>query len=339
MKKNLIYLVVFVVLLIIAGWLLTERGSSGTLNKEGAERYAFTVKDTAEIDKIIIKDKTPREVVLRRKSDYWTVNSKGRVRKDAIEVLLETFYRMEMRNFIQERMQETVIKRMTVYGKEVQVYKNGKLFKTFYVGTETQDEMGTYMLIKGSDQPFAVHMPGFNGYLSSRFFTEEHLWKSRDVISIEPRSIRTIEMLYPDSLAASFKFNVFSPDSMYIKSLQTGEVLRNRDKVKSNLFLGAFKNLKYEGMILKTDPIYSRRDSLLASTPVFKMKLTDIDGKVTTLSGYRIKPSVEVFDPEVERYDYDVDRMHGFINDQQMVLLQYYGLRPIMKGKDYFSKY
>ncbi|MGB0176318.1 MAG: DUF4340 domain-containing protein [Owenweeksia sp.] len=338
MKKNLIYLIVFVVLLAVAGWLLSERNTSGTLDKQGAERYAFTIKDTADIDKIIIKDKTPSEVILKRSKSYWTVNGDKRVRNDAIEVLLETLYRMEMRNFIPERMQETVIKRMTVYGKEVEVFKNGKLFKTFYVGTEAQDEMATYMLIKGSDQPFAVHIPGFNGYLSSRFFTKEHLWRSRDVISIEPRSVRSIEMSYPDSVASSFKFNVFSPDSIYITSLQTGAVLTNRDKVKSNLFLNAFKNLKYEGLIIPSDPIYSRRDSLLASVPIFRMKLTDVDGKITTLSGYRIKSPAESMNPDLERQDFDVDRMHGFINDEQMVLLQYYGLDAILKSKDYFLK-
>ncbi len=340
MKNNILYLVLFLVLLAVAGWLITENRGSGTLDKDGKERYAFSIKDTADIDKIIIKDKNPRQVILKRQSNHWTVNSEHRARKDAIRILLETLYRMEMRNFIEERMQETVIKRMTVYGKEVQVFKNGKLFKTYYVGTEAQDEMATYMLIKGSDQPFAVHIPGFNGYLSSRFFTEEHLWRSRDVITMNPRNIRSVEMYYPDSADASFKLHVFSPDSLYITNLRSGEVLRNRDKVKTNLFLNAFKNLKYEGLIVPSDPIYGRRDSLLASTPVFRMELTDVDGKTTSLSGYRIKGNaeMEMLEPDMERRDYDVDRMHGFINDEQMVLLQYYGLSSILKPRQYFLK-
>ncbi|HAD96919.1 MAG TPA: hypothetical protein DCG19_05900, partial [Cryomorphaceae bacterium] len=167
MKKNLIYLLVFIVLLVVAGWLLTRNNREGTLGLEGNERYAFAIKDTGDVDKIIIKDKTPSEIILKRDDHHWTVNGSGRAREDAIEILLETLYRMEMRNFIPERMQPTVIKRMAVRGKEVQIYKNGKLAKTFYVGTEAHDEMATYMLIKGSDQPFAVHIPGFNGFLST----------------------------------------------------------------------------------------------------------------------------------------------------------------------------
>ncbi|HCQ17100.1 MAG: hypothetical protein CMI36_16075 [Owenweeksia sp.] len=338
MKKNLIYLLVFIVLLVVAGWLLTRNNREGTLGLEGNERYAFAIKDTGDVDKIIIKDKTPSEIILKRDDHHWTVNGSGRAREDAIEILLETLYRMEMRNFIPERMQPTVIKRMAVRGKEVQIYKNGKLAKTFYVGTEAHDEMATYMLIKGSDQPFAVHIPGFNGFLSTRFFTQEHLWRSRTIVSARPGIIRSIEMTYPDSSSQSFELNVFSPDSVYIKSLQSGEVMRNRDRVKTNLFLNSFRNLTYEGLIIPSDPIYSRKDSLLASNPVFRLKLTDIDGKVTTLSGYRIKGPEESLNPELEPQQFDPDRLHGFINDDKMVLLQYFGLNPILKPKDYFLK-
>lgn len=337
MNKNLIYLLLFVVLLGIAGWLVSENSGSGTISRKGKEAYAFTIADTGSVDKIIIKDKTPNEVILSRSKGGWLVDGEHRARKEAVRTLLETLARMEMRSFIQDKMQQTVIKRMAVYGKEVNIYKNGELHKILYVGTETPDEMGTYMMLKGSDQPFAVHIPGFNGYLSSRFFSQTHLWKSRDVISIQHKHVREIEMIYPDSVEASFKLSRYSGDSLYVTRLSDGQVLPKRNIINTNLFLSAFRNLKYEGAIVPSDKIYAKQDSLLASTAVFKLKITDIQGDVTELSGYHIKAPLESYDPDVALKEYDPDRMYGFINNKQMVLIQFYGLRHVLKGVGYFS--
>lgn len=327
----------FVVLLGIAGWLISENNSSGTITNKGKEAYAFTMTDTASIDKIIIKDKTPAEVILTRSKKGWMVNGDFRARKEAVRTVLETLARMEMRNFIQDKMQQTVIKRMAVYGKEVNIYKNGKLEKIIYVGTETPDEMATYMMLKGSDQPFAVHIPGFNGYLSSRFFSQAHLWRSRDVITIQSKHVREIEMIYPDSVAASFKLTRITSDSLNVRRLNDGSIVKNRNVINTNLFLSAFRNLKYEGAIIPSDKIYSKRDSLLSSTAVFKLKITDIQGDVTELSGYHIKAPTESYDPDVALKEFDPDRLYGFINNKQMVLVQYYGLRHVLKGVGYFS--
>ncbi len=335
MSKNVVYLIVLVVLLGVAGWLISSREGNSTLERK--MDYSFTIKDTAAVDKIIIKDKTPSEVVLSRNSKgKWLVGNEFPVRKDAIDVLLMTLYRMELRNFLPQKLKPIVIKRMATFGKEVQVYKNGELFKTFYVGTETADEMGTYMMIKGSDAPYAVHIPGFNGYLSSRFFTQPHLWKSRDITRMNPRTIREVELTYPDSANASFRLTVFSPDSLFFTNLRTGKPVKNINKVKAILFLNALGNMKYQGAILPSDGIWARRDSLLASTPVFNLRIKDIDGRTTRLEGYKIIGPAESFDPDLDAPEFDRDLMHGFINREEMVLLQYYGLQNVLVPLGFF---
>jgi len=336
MKKNIVYLLVLLVLLAIAGYFISNYNESGSLERK--TDYAFTISDTASISKIVISDKEPSEVTLEKVNGSWRVNGEYQVRPDAIQTLLTTLYRMEMRNFVPEDLQETVIKRMTVFGKEVKVYKEGKLFKTFYVGTETHDEMATYMMIKNSDQPFAVHIPGFNGYLSSRFFTQSELWRKRVITDIKPREIKKVEVLYPDSLDNSFVLHVFSPDSLYIEDAETGRVVNSINKMKARIYLNAVAQMRYEGAIVPTDPIWQRRDSLLASTPVFELTVKDIDGKTTNLQGYAIKGDPDTFDPELTPKAVDPDRLHGFIDEKQMVLLQYYGLNNVLKGKSYFTQ-
>lgn len=336
MKKNLIYLIIFLVLLSLTGWLLSENNERTTL--EGKANYDFTFSDTAAISKIIISTKKPERVELVRTAKGWRVDGDYPVRHDAIRVLLTTLKRMQLRNFVPQRMQETVMKNLSTTGKKVEVYKNGEHFKTFYVGTPTHDEMGTYMMVKNADAPYAVHIPGFNGFLTTRFFTDPHLWRSRELLSIQPRDIKEVKMIYPDSLEQSFYLRVFSPDSLYFVRASNDEVLRNFDITKARLFLAALKNLSYEGAITPSDPIYERRDSLLSSTPIFKMEVKDVNGNISTVSGYRIKGERQVVNENDPSTFYDPDRMHGFINDQRMVLLQYYGMDNALKPLSYFRE-
>lgn len=336
MKKNLIYLLVFLVLLAVAGYLLMEQEGKSTLKR--TQKYDFTITDTASIDRIEISDKKPSSVNLVRTKTGWKVNGEAPARKDAMETLLMTFYRMEMRNFLPDNLKETAIKRMAVYGKKVQVYKNGKLFRTFYVGTEAQDEMATYMMIEGADAPYAVHIPGFNGYLSSRFFTDSSLWRSRRIFSLRDNRIRKVEMLYPEDPGNSFSVNRFSSDSLYVQKVASGQVLQNLNYVNVRLYLGVFDKLSYEGAIVETDPIWARRDSLLASTPVFELTVTDIEGNRKTLSGYHIVAPPESYDTNPETNMYDPDRLHGFIDNKQMVLLQFFGLQSALIRPDFFTQ-
>lgn len=332
MKKNLLYLIVFVVLLLVAGYFLSQNSGGTTL--EGPENYAFSIKDTASIDKIVISDKTPNVASLKRTSDGWELDGEYPVRRDAIEILLETLYRMEMKNFLPQRLVPEVEKQIAVYGKKVEIYQDGKLSKVLYVGNPTASEMGTYMKLADGDLPYAVHIPGFNGFLNTRFISESYLWRSRRLVPMKAQSIKEVELVYPDSLEASFTLSVFSTDSITLTRASTNEVVRDFSQVKGRLFLAACANIKAEGEIIPSDPIYSRRDSLLAATPVFTLNIRSKGGELRKVNGYRIKAAPETIDYDVPSSFYDPDRLHGFVNDDRMVLLQYYGLRNVLRSAD-----
>lgn len=334
MKKNLIYLIVFLVLLAVAGWLFSE--SSGKTTLSGPENYAFAVKDTASITKIVISDKSPKKVSLSRRGKRWLLDDEHKVRRDAIAVLLETLVRMEMRNFLPQRMVPVVEKNLATLGRKVEIYQDGSLSKVLYVGLPTTDEMGTYMKIEGADLPYAVHIPGFNGFLNTRFIVDDYLWRSRELMDINTQAIKELNVLFPDSLDQSFSVKVFSADSLYVERASDGKVMRGASQVKARLLLSAMSKLSYEGEIIPSDPIYDDRDSLLASTPVFKISVSDKEGRVQSFSGFKIKAAPETIDFDDPKTFFDPDRLHGFINDERMVLLQYYALRKVIRPLDYY---
>ena len=58
-----------------------------------------------------------------------------------------------------ENSREEIIRRMATYGKEVEVFQADECVAHFYVGTDTQDQLGTYMLKKGAALPSQCTYP------------------------------------------------------------------------------------------------------------------------------------------------------------------------------------
>jgi hypothetical protein len=306
--------------------------SLGTDHRE--QNYDFAYTDTAAVDRIVIWDKTPDTVVLTREKSGWKVNGAYAARPDAVEVILETLHRMALRNFPQKSALPAIVEAMSTYGKEVTVYANGEEVKHFYVGTETPDMLGTYMMLHGADQPYAVYIPGFNGYLSSRFFTREDLWRDRTVFGVDHREVREVRMRYFDSTAASVALTRGSDGSYAVYPLlangSKGAPLANPRDLSVQAAFAAFRTLMYEGMIIPTDKIFSKQDSLRKSQPAFELYLRSKD-QDWTLTAYHVPG-----DPEAVPYEgapasrFDPDRFYAFLSDGRFVLIQRHGFQSAL---------
>ena len=175
-KRNLIYIAVAVVMIVVVVVVVMSRDGS-TIEQN------YNIKDTNTITKVIIDDKDERTLTLEKQNDStWTVNGRAANYK-IVESLLSTLKDMRVREPIAHAARNNIIKQLAASGKKVQVYqekyfidwgfvklfKREKLTKTYYVGSETQDNMGTYMMLKGEKEPCIVYIPSFKGYLSTRF--------------------------------------------------------------------------------------------------------------------------------------------------------------------------
>jgi hypothetical protein len=90
----------------------------------------------------------------------------------------------------------------------------------------------------------------------------------------------------------------------------------------------------FEGMIVETDEIWPKKDSIVSSTPVFTLKVTRADGQETTLSGYHIKAADGILDAAGNPMQWDADRMYGYISDGRFTLIQYFGLSRVLKSRE-----
>lgn len=321
MKKNLIGLVILVILAGLAYLVFQEKGT-GTIKPD---LHDFAVKDTAEVTKIFLADKGGQTVLLERKENYeWVVNNNYISRKDAIDLLLKTINRVEMKAPVANTAHDNIVKLLAGKSTKVEIYKGDDLVKTYYVGDATKDNMGTYMLIEGSRTPFICHIPGFYGYLSSRYMTRELEWRNSRIFHHRLPQIREIKVEFHTEPERSFKITHNEKREVQLFKLFPSETLvPNMDTVFVKRYMLNYRNVNFEGI----QPYDAARvDSIASSPPFFTVTMTDSKGVARSVRAYRIPANPDAIDLEGAPLIWDTDRMHGVINgnEEEIALIQYF---------------
>jgi len=307
-------------------------------------QYDFAVPDTSSITKVILRDKKPSSVTLERTANGWVVDSVRPVRKDAIEVLLKTLSEVRLKNFVTESAVPEINERMAVYGKWVEVFVGEHRVKHYIVGTETPDMLGTYYKMVGAELPFSVYIQGFNGYLSTRFFTESTLWRDRTIFALAPEAIKNIEMALPQDPSGGWMItrqNLKEIDGPLLEPASTPEhwsmvdgeykVVPVNDPLALFTVVKSLQTLKYEGAIIPSDNVWAKKDSIFASTPAFELLVNTADGQELRTRAFYKKPEGQQQAADGTVHVWDPDRFYAELPDGRMALIQRYGWRNLLK--------
>jgi len=238
---------------------------------------------------------------------------------------------------------------MEVYGRWVEVYAGDQLIKKYTVGTETPDMLGTYYKMAGSDLPFAVYIQGFNGYLTTRFFTEENLWRDRTIFGLAPKEIKAVEMALPAIPGDGWLITrqnvkegtlVEPATDAESWSLVGGEFepLPVANSLELMTVVGSLETLKYEGAIVPSDNIWEKKDSIFSATPAFELYVHTVDNDILKVRAFWKRPDREQLDAEGVPHQWDPDRFYAELPDGRMVLIQRYGWRNLLKSRWDFAE-
>ncbi len=334
MKRNLILAILAAILAIGAYVLYSANQSSGTI---GEAAKAFAIEDTAQVSKIFLADKYGNQSTLERKDDgTWTLNGRYPARQDAVLTLLSTMKNMAVQSPVGKNAHKTVMKDMASRATKVEIYTgDSKPSKVYYVGGATQNNQGTYMKMEGAEEPFVMEIPGFVGYLSTRYFTESHKWRGTILFNEPIENIKTVRVEYSAHPTKSFEIELFEGNEVTLKSLQPETYIENFDTAAIAQYLFGFKKINYEA-VENFDAL--KVDSILNTPVVFTISLTDKNGKTTTVKSYRKKSRyVKGHEPE-NPSEYDVDRMYANVNDEkEIILIQYFVFNKLLQEIDHFE--
>lgn len=334
MKRNIVLAILAAALAIGALLLYYTNKGSGTI---GEAAKAFTVEDTSQVTKIFLADKYGHQSTLERNSDgTWKLNGKYPARQDAVITLLGTMKNLAVQSPVGKNARKTIMKDMASRATKVEIYTGDeKPSKVYYVGGATQNNQGTYMKMEGAEEPFVMEIPGFVGYLSTRYFTESHKWRGTTLFNEPIENIKSVRVEYTAHPTKSFEIELFDGNEVTLKALQPETYIEDFDTAAIAQYLFNFKKINYEAVENFDN---AKIDSILGTPVVFTISLTDRNGNTTTVKSYRKKSRyVKGHEPE-NPSEYDVDRMYANINDdKEVILIQFFVFDKLLKEIDYFK--
>ena len=321
-NKNIFYIIV-ILFLGLCIYLLSKQDNSITRT----DRRDFSIADTSEVIKVTLSSKVPEIAVLNRQNENsWTVNGNYKARKSGIFYLLQTLQRMEIAHPVPLSMRDNVLGNLAVKGIKVEVeLKNGKN-KTFYVGGENKELTATFMMLKGALEPYAVHIPGFKGYLSGRFFTQEYLWRDKTVINYDNRNVSSVQMQYFNVNQKDESFRITKTNMGYqLSDTETNEIIQHNPKALET-YIASFRKLYAESFVTGT----LNTDSLIKTQPLFELTVTSIDNQSTAIKVFNKKAEKTIYvDGDITMQD--PERMFAFVNNKDWMVIQTNTFKKVMK--------
>jgi hypothetical protein len=333
MKKGTLILLLVVLILGISAFLLMRKPWSNSQH----DATAFAIKDTAKVTRIFLADKAGKTVMLQRKANNtWTANNNVLVDHTKINLILTTLHDLQVKMPVSPSMHNTAMGILGSKGIKCEVYEGEHLLKVIYIGTETPDKEGTFMILEGEDQPYIIQQPGFIGFLTPRFSTEEIKWRSKLIFNAAKKDIEEITIRYPSQESESFVLNAITAQKQgFIKDIKGGLV--QTDTLKTNLLLNAFEQLYAEGFYDETVFTKAERDSVfgLKAFVIIQLKLNNGDIQHLSLFEKLVGDKTkDRFDDNQRERSIDPEKFFAKVGSQNLAAsVQEYAFRRVLIKK------
>ena len=337
MKKTLLLLIAFAVLGSLSAWYIMNKDTDSSRRTVADER-AFGVKNTSDIGKIFIADRSGETVTLERNADHWIYNGEYKARKNAVNNLLDVIKRVEVNYVVARAAIDNIIKDLSSYGIKVEIYdRKGEKMKVYYVGGMTNDETGTYMIMEDANEPFVVHIPSWVGGLRARYELKGSEWRDKHIFEEDPDKIAEIAVEFPQQKSKSFRlkkdgsdysispfYEVTTPINKALKVGEARAYLIHLESMQAEAFQNAFEG----------------RDSIMQQVPFCKVHIDYTNGEKKDASFY---PIVK-FDSEGQMVTNDrivgsetaVERYHILLNQKDFMLGQHRVFRQVFRPYESF---
>ena len=309
-KKQLFYLSLIILMAALI-WFLSANKKS-TISVENN----FAISDTASVSKIFIADRNGTTITLSRNEKNWVINNKYGVRKDAINTILTTINQIRIQRPVSKNAIDNVIKNLATTGIKIEIYTNQYTpNKTYTIGSSTANHLGTHMFLAGSETPFIVHIPSFNGFLSPRYGIQgnkisEKDWRTTNIFNLKAEKISRVIVNHIQQPEKSF---TLTTDSMTLLNNSGNGESFNQEKVLQ--LLNAFKLLNCESY--KDD-----KEKIEFATPLHELIVNN-----DTLRTYAIGNDNLV---KAKEDNFTVKRMHATLNDGELMLIQDYVFNKVL---------
>ncbi len=231
----------------------------------------FAVSSPQVIGRLFIADMTGRSMDLRLQIDgSWLINDSVTASPTIMRQATRTLSELKIDHIPNSAAARTVRREMSANALKIEVYdREGTKIRSLLMGGGTPKSVGSYMMVEGYNDVFAVRRGMLTGILRPLFdLRDVSSWRSRDFIAYPPEEIRSVEVRYPRRPSESFRI-IRSGDTLRLDALNelTGARRERPQQRRLESYLEAYQRIPlstFENEI-------SWRDSISAMVPAIQI--------------------------------------------------------------------
>lgn len=314
-KRNIL---IFIILMaVIASLLLVFRDTSPF----GKKNTLFAIAAGREITSILLSDKQ-KDLTLEKEGDKWLLNGQKETRKSSISFITSLLQDLEIKSPVSPDIFKAEITDKGIKPVRVRVYDKRILLNEFLVYKTRSNVYGNIMKKKNGSKPFIVHVPGHDGDIGSAFTLNELYWQPYTIFNLLPSEISSVKIENPDP---ENSFTIIHRNNRIVLS-DGVNVMTGIDSVLVMRYISYFTYIPFETWALELSD--EQQKEIISHEPSFKISVVTSAGNPIILT---------LWERKTEDGSLDTDRLYGKVEDkEQLFIVRYFDLDPILKKKDYF---
>ena len=276
-------LLVALIALIAAAALYKNLNQTGDYNPD---MFALTQPERIDAFRFVPNDPKSAPLYFVKKNQVWYVyNQYDTFQADSQNVQMLLFWavkKLKVQRPVNGQSVKNLSRKMALSAVKATFSQNGKDVHEIFVGGSTQDNMATYMYTPEYDQPCIVEIPGFQGYLSPYFNTDIHIWRTLQLINIEPSQIKSLSVQWPQQPQNSFSIHQEN-NQLQLRNAQNQPVEANKSLLAGYL-LQCSQFSREAGSVAGINKAPLQKDSVTSQIPLLVFKYTQQNNKIITLT-------------------------------------------------------
>ena len=270
----------------------------------------FAIENTDEISKIIMSDKAGKKIELKREGENWIINNKYKVFDQQINYTLQVMKDIRVKNSVSEKKIDFVIKNIATTGVKVEIYNQSEKVKSYYIGGNTSDHKGTYMIMEGSETAYILTIPNrLPGILNPKYglqgiYVNENTWREPITISINKKEIKSIKVV--DLSNSESSFTLFK-ENKQLYDYNNNKVIASSQKTEA--FINSFRQLKcgpYKPKLNASNFILIKKIYIQQENSIDSLTIYDITALQNT----------------TKEYNTSVENLYAKWNNSDLVIIQ-----------------
>jgi hypothetical protein len=319
--RNTLILSGILLLMVVAYFLFIHEKDGTSLD---VSETAFAMEDTSRVDMLVLEGYTegnPDEkiVLMKNAAGDWVLNDSLVALEKRVRILLGTLAQLQVREALVGQGRTAGLKLLDRRHVRVRAFRGKRKVKDIFVGTEMKDQRGTLMKLDGAKWPYIVEIPGFQGYLNTRFSLDIQFWRENLLFDGRLANIRSVASAYPDE-SQSFEISRSSAASSWLLNAGSGTV----DSLRLQEYLDQFTSKVY-ALAIAEDRYPGQREVLKANPPMAVFTVSYFDRDPTRIVIYPMEENRENF--------------FGWIEGQERLLvIQKFVFSRFLRERSFFLK-